>query len=398
MMKRRAWIPCAFLIASSLASGLCAQDEAVLYKAARVEPISGPTLKPGQVLVVNGKIKALGNALSVPEGTEVVDLGDATLMPGLVNAYDETGLAGGSNEVTLEVTPGFEASSAIDWKSRGFVEAAASGTTTMAVSPGTENVISGLSTVVKTGGAVDTRTLKDHAALLISLCSDPARRNNSRQRPDSIYVRQPTNRMGVVWILRHTFDSVKRQPAEADAWLKTSLDGERPVFAVARTMHDLTTLLTLSDELGFSPIAVGGHEADQVKELLAAAKVPVILEPISASSLTGPERTTLIWNQAGVLHEAGIEVALSGRSLLEQARFAHRFGLPAKVALEAVTQTPARLLRVADRVGSLAPGMDADMIALDGDPLEFTTAIRWVMVNGTILERQKGESRGSYDL
>ena len=87
-------------------------------------------------------------------------------------------------------------------------------------------------------------------------------------------------------------------------------------------------------------------------------------------------------DKAGALHAAGVAVALSGEDLLMQARFAHRFGLPEDAALAAVTRVPARLLKLDDRVGSIAPGLDADLIALDGDPLEPSSAIQWVMVGG----------------
>ncbi len=399
-MKRRTVKPSALALLAALLLGAAHAQETVLYKASRVEPITGPTLSPGQVLVVDGKIRAIGSRIQAPSGAQVVDLGDGTLMPGLVDAYNDAGLAGGTNEVTREITPGFQAARVIDWKDRRFREALSQGTTSLAISPGTENVVSGLSCVVKTAGrSAESRRVGESTALLISLCSDPTRRNSSRARPDSIYVRQPTNRMGVVWMLRSTFDQVRRgEEIESGEWLASALSGERPMFAVSRTMHDLSTLLTLSEEFELSPVAVGGQEAYQLADRLAAAKVPVVLERLTSHQLQGAERTELVWNLAGRLAKAGVQVSLSGGQLLEQARFAYRFGLSAEEALRAITLTPARTLRLDDRVGSLAVGRDADMLALDGDPLEFTTAIRWVMVNGKIYENQKGDSRGEYDL
>ena len=75
--------------------------------------------------------------------------------------------------------------------------------------------------------------------------------------------------------------------------------------------------------------------------------------------------------------------------MLEQARFATRFGLPAEDALRAITSTPAKLLGIDKRLGTLSVGSDADMVAFDGDPLELTTSIRWLLVDGKIYE--KGE-------
>src|SRR5262249_52846699 len=154
----------------------------------------------------------------------------------------------------------------------------------------------------------------------------------------------------------------------------------RRTFAVSRTDNDILSLLRLAKEFKFTPTVVGGHEAYKVSEELAAAKVPVILGPLTTSpSLTGPESTDAVWNQPALLHKAGIPFALSGGHLLEQARFAVRYGLPPEAALAAITRTPARLLGLENRVGTLGAGRDADLMALDGDPLELTTSVQWVL-------------------
>src|SRR5262249_17736996 len=99
---------------------------------------------------------------------------------------------------------------------------------------------------------------------------------------------------------------------------------------------------------------------------------------------SGPEGAETIYNTAGLLHEAGVTFALTGGQLLDQARFAVRFGLPAEAALAAVTSVPAKGLGTQDRVGSIAVGRDADLVALSGDPFEFTTAVRWTMSDGAL--------------
>ncbi len=376
------------------------QARSILYKAAIVHTMTGNPLQPGEVFVQDGKIVAVGKSVVVPSDTKVVDLGDVTLLPGFIDAYSQVGLAGGSDESTREVTPGFSTANVIDWKDVNFREALAEGTTTLAASPGTQNVIAGISCVIKTAGTASMRMIQSDGALLLSLCSDPAQGNRSRSRPDSIYIRQPTNRMGVVWILRSAFDHASRNlPFESGAMIRESLQGKRPVFSVSRTTYDLNSLLALGEEFSFSPVAVGGHEAYKMAPRLSKAKVPVILGPLSTGGGQGPEETEPIWNQAGILSRAGVELALAGGNLLTQARFAHRFGLTRELALKAVTRQPAELLRVADRIGSLAPGLDADLVAFDGDPLEFTTAIRWVMVDGIIYEQQEeGGSNEENDL
>lgn len=259
----------------------------------------------------------------------------------------------------------------------------------MNVCPGTQNVVAGIAAVIKTDPEAQTIVDAD-GALLTSMCNDPASRNRSRARPDSIYVRQPTNRMGVVWILRNTFTKSKEQ-ADADDPIFQSLEGKRKMMMVSRMSYDLATVDTLSKELGFSPIVVGGQEAYKIKDILSEKKFPIVLQPLQTGTETGLERSEVCWNVAGVLHEAGITVALTGDNLLEQAQFAHRFGLDRNTSLAAITSTPAKILGVEQRVGTIESGKDADLVVLDGDPLELTTSIRWVIVNGKTIEKKKDQ-------
>jgi hypothetical protein len=367
-------------------------DDGTLYKADKVYTMEGEPLSPGQVLVVDGKIKAVGETIDLAGANPtVIELGDGSvLMPGLVDPYSQTGLGeDGSDESTREITPNFKTIDSVDWDKPALLRQLGKGTTTMCVCPGTQNVFSGIAAIVKTTQH-DTSILNDDGPLLVTLCADPTSQNRSRTRPDTIFVRQPTNRMGVVWILRKTFDKAKRsEDAKSLVTVRQTLEGKRPLMVVSRMSYDLTSVASLADEFGFSPILVGGQEAYKVKQMIAERKYPVILQRQSTGEIFGPEKSELCWNQAGLLANAGVTFAFSGDDLLDQARFAHRHGLSKDKALAAITSTPAQLLGVADKVGTIKPGKDADLIALDGEPLELTTSIRWVMVNGQTNEMDK---------
>lgn len=367
------------------------KESTTLYKAGTVYTMDGEALSPGAVLVVDGKIKAVGEAVEGGAGTNVIDLGeDGVLMPGLVDAWSQTPLSStGMDEITSEVTLDFRAIHSIDWDKNGLKRQLASGTTTVNASPGTQNVLGGTAAIVKTSEAGEA-VLVDDGAMLAAMCSDPAARNFSRFRPDTIYVRQPTNRMGVVWILRNTFSKATRSKDKDEfRKLKETISGQRPIMMVSRMSYDITTVGTLADEFGFKPVIVGADEAWKVKDELLERKYPIVLSYNNPGGTRGREGSELCWNQPGVLAAAGLTFAIAGDNLLEKARFAKRFGLDAETALSSITSTPAKIIGVADRVGKLAPGMDADMIAFSGDPLEMTTSIRWVMVNGTIIDNQK---------
>ena len=371
----------------SSSAGMGQENERVLVEADTVYTMDGETFSPGQVLIADGKISAVGEEIELTgKSPKRIKLEKGSvLMPGLVDAYSQTALGDdGTDEISKEVTPDFKVLHAIDWDKPALHRQMESGTTTMCVCPGRQNVISGVAAIVKTSDSANA-VLNDDGPLLATMCSDPASGNRSRSRPDSIYVRQPTNRMGVVWILRNTFDKAKRKSDSVELEnVRQVLDDKRPMMMFARVSHDLTTIATLADEFEFSPVVVGGQESHKVIDLLVERKYPVVLQRINVGNTNGPERSELCWNIAGILSEAGVTFALSGDDLLTQAQFAVRHGLDKETALKSITTTPAKILGISDRVGSISVGRDADLIALTGDPLELSTAISWVMINGKV--------------
>jgi imidazolonepropionase-like amidohydrolase len=360
-----------------------AAAEETVINAAKVYTMTGAPLAPGAVLVKDGKIAQVAASIELPAGAKLIDLGRGVLLPGLVDACDTLGIEGGSAEATREVTPNIRVLDAIDWSARAFRAARAEGITTVAIVPGTDNVVAGLSCIVKTSGHATKRILRKDHALVITAASDPASGNAARSRPDSIYNRQPTNRMGVIWMLRSELARAKCTPSHSSP-VREALDGKRPVVCVSRIDADILSALRLKQEYPMSLILAGGHEAYKVRDALAAAKVTVLLGKLTTTPGAGPESSETILNSAGLLHDAGVPFALTGGQLLDQVRFAKRYGLPADAALAAVTTVPAKLLGIDDRVGTIAAGRDADLLALSGDPFELTTTVRWTMTDGVL--------------
>ena len=377
---------CSNLTVLGNVTGCVMADEILLIQAEELHTGTGEVLRPGCVLVKDGKIVEVGESLTA-EGAKVVEV--KSLVPGFVDAASRVGVNRLDDERTDEITPDLASASIVDWKDTEFLEQLAVGTTCVHLTPGTSNVVAGLSSAVKTVGSADRRVVANRTGLAISVCSDPASGNNARSRPDSIYVRQPTNRMGVVWMLRNAFHATQNGKLDSPA-MKDVTDGTLPIFAVSRTQYDIKALMTLADEFSFHPTLIGGQECWKLTDEIAARKISVILQRVIPGSSRGDERTRISADMAARLHKAGVTFCLSGGDLLDQMRFAIRFGLPAESALAAITSSPAAILKIDDRVGSIAAGKDADLVALNGDPLEFTTAIQWVMVDGAIQFEQAG--------
>ncbi len=379
------------LVAESAAKGAGSTELAsVLIQADELHVGDGQVLRPGMVWVVDGKIQAVGAALEVPEGTELRQV--AALTPGFVDAAASVGVAGGAGEVTSEVTPEFVVSEAIDLLDAEFARQVDRGITTVHVTPSTENVFAGFGSVLKTAGQGDGRWLQKQSGLCLSMCNDPTSRNAARGRPETVYMRQPTNRMGVVWILRSRLHSAGQEsPASVpgvnleviNPLLADMVAGRTPAYAVSRTSYDIETLYRIGDEFGFVPVLVGGDESYKVVDLLKQKQAKVVFTALSTGAL-GAERSELRWSTPLVLAEAGIEFALAGDRLLDQARFARRYGLSAADAVASITGRPAKILGIEDRVGKLAPGLAADLVAFSGDPLQVTSTIEWVMIDGQL--------------
>ncbi len=365
---------CAIAVAS-------ANAEEVVIRAAKVYTQTGPPLAPGAVRIKDGKIAEVAGAITAPSGVRVIDLGNGVLMPGLIDAFTSIGLDGSNSESTREVTPSLHVIDAVDWSSHALKNANAEGTTTLGVVPGSDNVFAGLGSVIKSGGPSADRVVRRDHALVITAAGDPSSGNSSRNRPDSIYNRQPTNRMGVVWMLRNEFGRAAAGSTQSNT-LQEALAGKLPVFCVSRIDADILTALRLNRDNPVKLTIAGGQESYKVRDELAAAKVPVFLSRVSTVPTTSGADGETIFNTAGLLNERGIPFAFTGGKLLDQACFAVRHGLSKDAALAAMTSEPARLLGISDRVGSIAVGRDADLVALTGEPFELTSAIRWTMTGG----------------
>jgi imidazolonepropionase-like amidohydrolase len=369
----------AALLTLSFAPLSVAADTVV--KAKKIYSTGGKSFSPGAMLIRDGKVIQIGENVDISTGVEVVDLKDAVIMPGVVNFSTTLGVAGGDSEITKEITPTYRPLRSLDWQSREFQEARAAGVTSAGIFPGDESVVSGMVSVVKTDGAKKDRVVKPDVALAIAMGTGPTGRNSARGRPDSIFMRQPTNRMGVVWLLRSALQQAK---TDANSEMKPAVDSKIPFFATARVAADVEAVVRLSNEFGFKPVIVGGEEAHEVADLLAKSKTPVVLRSIGTRTGVGPEQTDIFWNQAGVLHKAGVQIAIAGEQPLEMAKFAVRYGLPPVEAMKAITETPAKLLGVDGRVGALAEGKDADFVVLSGEPFEFTTRVVNAAVAGKL--------------
>ncbi len=400
---RRPWLAFAVL---ALAATAAAQQHVTVYKGARLLPGGAPAIDNGVLVVAGGKIQAIGGAATaLPNGAEIVDCAGRTITPGLIDASFRGAFAGSDqNEQGDEVTPAARVLDSLDPTDPVFARIRASGVTSVHVMPGTRNVIGGLGCVLKTAGKDPAAmVLKQDASLRIVMGGEPSMGNRAIRggNVDSIYYRRPTTRMGVVWEVRKAFYAAKQtqetnqpQPQAADPGrvvLQRVLRGELQTFTTARSEQDIRTALRIADEFGYKTVIDEAQDAYMVLDELAAAKVTVVVGAPSATAVAGsgaqdgadPRCATLTQLAArGVPFVITTGTNLAALDLVREAMFAHRNGVPAQQALDAVTILPAKLLGIADHTGSLAAGKDADFVVWSTDPLDPAAVAESVHIDG----------------
>jgi len=393
------------LILSSLLAPVAVQElegNSWSVWADRVYTAAGDLLEGAVIRVEEGKIAAVAPGGSAPAGA----LRAAAVTPGMVDLSVRL-LSGWTGvEHAREVNAGMRASDAVELFDERWKAVARSGVTTALVNPPDFNVIGGLGLAVKTAGGPDgaARELAPERVVRGAMGAQPSTRNHPAfGRPEDLYSRRPTTRMGVEWEHRAAFYDAAASRADAQRAFPGSpellrvLDGELPFMVQAWTTQDIRTAVFLKEEieregLGRPRFVIdAAAEAWREPQLLVRSGVAVVLPPFAPLGRTGEDAFMTI-GSAKLLSDLGVPLALSahgntsaGNSLCRQAGWAMRGGLSFAAALAAVTITPARLIGVDERVGSLEVGKDADLVLWSGEPFEASSAVIGVLIDGRIV-------------
>ena len=370
----------------------------------RVVPVAGPPFEDGVVLISDGRIEAVGRDVRVPEAAERLDAAGKVVLPGLVDAHTHLGVheeaegwAGqDTNEMTDPVTPHVRALDAINPADLAFADAVAGGVLTVNVNPGSGNPIGGQAAAIRSAGrTVDEMLLRAPSGLKSALGENPKRVYGDRKQ-------LPSTRLGTAAVIRDALvkarnylDKLDRaddgEPPERDLrWeaLGLVLTGEIPWRQHCHRADDIATALRLADEFGYRLVIDHGTEAVLLADRLAERAVPVLIGPLLTSRSKVELRNRSLANP-GRLAAAGVELGIITdhpvvpiHLLHVQAALAVREGLDPAAALRAVTLTPARVLGLDDRLGSLEPGKHATLCVWSGDPLDVRSRVETAWIEG----------------
>lgn len=413
------------LALATVAVALPAQD-AYVARCGRMHLGDGRVLEQGYLLVRNGRLEHVGDSAPAgAEGLTVVDLRDKVVMPGLVAA--DTDLAG-SADAAYQLSPDLVALDGFDF-TRTQQRALSGGVTTVYLSPGRNRLVPGQGSVVKLYGD------EDHARVLSATCCLRVTLGEASTKAPPLFEptaaptaddplrparRQlPTARISQLAELRRVFRDAQVAAqqglayvgagAEEDQYdpapLLRVLRGELPLRAAAGRADDVRRALQLAGALGSRLVLEDPAELEKVAALAARAgamasfRVPIRPGQSNAGGENSLDKAPVMALDAvAAAARVGVPFALSPshdddlQDLLLLAALTVRAGVPAKQALQAVTGDAAKVLGVADRVGVLAPGRDADFVVLSGEPLATGTVVEKTYVGGHLAFARAGRS------
>ena len=366
----------------------------------------------GYIRIAGSTIAEIGEMKDLKPKTmeEILDACGAVVTPGLIDAHSHIGIwedglnfeGADGNEEYEPVTPHLRALDAVNPMDDAFSEALEAGVTTVVTGPGSANPIGGQLLALKTfGKRVDRMVVKEPLALKIAFGENPKTVYNEKNE-------QPSTRMTTAAIIRENFQKaeyylqqVRRHQEDPDEEapepdikaeaLALVLEKKIPLHAHVHRADDIFTAIRIAKEFDLELVLVHCTEGHLVADELSAEGYPVLSGPI-LTDRSKPELKHQSTKAPGILARHGVKLALitdhpetPEKFLPLCAAVAVRDGLPRDEALRAITIYAAEICGIADQVGSITPGKDADLVIWDGNPLDIMCRPKHVLCNGQLV-------------
>lgn len=379
----------------------------LLIQNGHIKPMVGKEIENGAILIDNnGKIAAIGASVSAPEGTKVLDAGGRLITPGCVDAHCHIGLDNEAtgwegrdyNEIVDPITPQMRAIDSIYPQDEAFSNALKGGVTTACTGPGSANVVGGTFVAMKlAGNRIDNMIVKFPLAMKCAFGENPKRCYGQGSK------KAPMTRMGTAALLRELLFKAKRYSEEKDEGKNPAFDmkleamipvikGEIPLKAHAHRADDTLTSIRIAKEFGVGLTLDHCTDGAVIADELAKEGLPAFVGP-SLGNKSKIELNNKSFTTPGILHKAGVPISIITDSpviplenLPMCAGLAANAGLDMEEAWRAITINPARHTGIADRVGSLEVGKDADIVIWTADPLTTIGAHAYTtIVDGNVV-------------
>ena len=379
-------------------------------------------------MVEGGRIVAVGEEVEIPEDAQIYDATGKVVMPGLIDAHCHVGIFpdgigweySDGNEMTDPITPHLRALDAVHPEDPAFKDLVTAGVTTVLTGPGSANLIGGQWVCLKTApkASVEQMVLLEPAGMKMALGENPKRVYGEQKK-------LPSTRMGNAAALRAALVDAqnylekwrryeadlaqyeaKAEAGDADAESPKLPERDLKLDALGKVLRremrarvhahradDMLTAIRIAEEFELDLTLEHATEGYKIADILAAKGIPVTAGPILFSR-EKYELKDMTPKNPGALTSAGVKVAIqtdetsATKYLAINAALAVREGMPEEAALRAITINAAEIIGVADRVGSLEVGKDADIVVFDGHPFDYRTVPELVLVDGLVAYRR----------
>jgi imidazolonepropionase-like amidohydrolase len=416
------------LAALSLAPSAMAQgaapttDYAITH--AKIFTLSGAPIEDGTVIIHDGKISAVGAAVAIPAGAQVIDAKGLQVYPGLFDAVTQMGLSEISAvRATVDTTetgsfnPDSVAATAVSPSSAHIPVTRAAGITAVIAAPasggfdssGETNLIGGQASAIHLAGwTIEDMLIRKHAAMVVDwpdveTSSFDFSSFSVKEKPFSDakkdYDKQINQLADYVEQARH-YAQLPQNPAAAGFPRDVKLEamapvvrGEVPLLVFADSARQIRDAVEFCDKQKLKMILAGGAQAWKVKDLLRSKNVPVILGPTLGAPPEEDDAYDRMLTQPEELQAAGVKIAFASfdnsfaRRLGQQAANAVAYGLPHEEGLKAVTLYPAQMFGLDAQLGTIENGKVANLIVTNGDPLDVTTDVRYLFIKGQLTSK-----------
>lgn len=381
----------------------------LLIKNGKLLTMSGVDYDTGSILIKDGKIIAVDTDIEAKSDkiSKVIDARGCWVLPGLIDAHchigineEKKGFEGNDcNEKTDPITPYLRALDAVNPMDSAFHNALCSGITGVMVGPGSANVVGGQFLFMKTHGrCIDKMVVMQPAAMKIAFGENPKSTYDGKEE-------MPSTRMAIAYKLREAlFDArnyfKKKKDAEEsgdsfdpdltkECWLPV-LNGEIPLKAHVHRADDILTAIRIAKEYNLRMTLDHCTDGHLIAQEIKESGFPAIIGP-SLASRSKIEVQNMDFKTVGILHEAGVKVAIMSDHPVTRIQYlpiyaglAAKEGLGIEEAFRAITIHAAEICNVADRVGSIEVGKDADIAIFDGNPMETFTNALYTIIDGEI--------------
>jgi Amidohydrolase family len=394
--------------AASQAAGI------LVIRGGQVHTAVGDILDDAMIVVENGKIVSLGPRVSVPAGAKVLDARGCILYPGFI-AVVLTGDLKEGREI-LAMTPDSLAMDVQDDRTdrRRLL---AGGVTSLYISPGTSRFLPGRGSVIKPGGdGVRASTVREAAALGVNFAERATRSPLIDVFPAPIGPENPlvpsrrqfpSSSLEAYWGLRELLlespfqGEFAAEMSAVSGTLREVVEQHLPVVVGYQKPPEALRMIELSKELGFPLVLMGNEGTAQLADVLKDRDISVIApfseRPLGLSPGAGGFAefpNAMDPSDIAELIRRGVRVALCPLSdkdlpdLFRLTQYFRRYGLPPEKLLKTITVDPADMFGVADRIGSLRPGRDADILIYRKDGDKPFLKLKTVMIEGEIVHEE----------